>query len=72
MVNGVVGWMFGSGAGDPGDGWIMVQLPWKVRCDGKNIFGLDGHEVWAAGEDTGSCTLCVIGEVLCESMRGRV
>ena len=49
MLNGVVGWMFGSGAGDPGGGWIMVQWPWKARCDGK-IF-LDwmdrrcGHQV---------------------------
>jgi hypothetical protein len=46
MVNGVIGWIFGSGVGGSGHGWIMVQWSWKVRCDGKNIFGLDGQEVF--------------------------
>ena len=64
------------------DVWVRSRRSWWWMDNGimavegavrrKNIFGLEGQEVWAAGEDTGSCTLCVIGEVLCGSMCGRV
>ncbi len=46
-VNGVVCWACGSGAGGgAGGGWVVLQWSLKARRDRKNIFGLDGQEVW--------------------------